>query len=240
MSETPTIAWKRLAIEAPVIVISILLAFAIDAWWEERGERKAEVVLLERLRADYIDIQSALRVVEEEHREASDACIFFMNMRLGEPLPATPGVDRKVALVFLASRTFNPGSGAVASFQSAEGAQLVRNQALADRLLAWSGLVEELQEEEANLQKGVAERWTPYIASRVTVGPYVAVLGDLMAAMPGAISTPTTREPLVVDDEFMNHVLDRFKWQQIALRDIQPVSTAVEDILALLEEELGN
>ena len=240
MTETPRIAWKRVAIEAPVIVISILLAFAIDAWWEERSERKAETVLLERLQADYIDIQSALRLVEQEHREASEACVFFMGMASGESLPATPEVDRKVALVFLASRTFNPGSGAVASFHSAEGARLVRNQSLADRLLAWSGLVEELQEEEANLQKGVAERWTPYIASRVNVGPYVAVLGDLMRGMPSAISTPTTREPLVVDDEFMNHVLDRFKWQQIALRDIQPVITAVEEILTLLEKELSN
>ncbi len=240
MTETPRIAWKRLAIEAPVIVISILLAFAIDAWWEERGERKAEVVLLERLRADYIEIQSALRVVEEEHREASEACIFFMNMAPGESLPATPEVDRKVALVFLASRTFNPGSGAVASFHSSEGARLVRNQSLADKLLAWSGLVEELQEEEANLQKGVAERWTPFIASRVNVGPYVAVLGDLMLGMPGRVSTPEQRAPLVVDNEFMNHVLDRFKWQQIALRDIEPVRTAVEEILSVLEEELGN
>ena len=234
MTETQSIAWKRLAIEATVIVVSILLAFAIDAWWEERGERKAEVVLLERLRADYIEIQSARILVEEEHREARDACIFFMGMTVGESLPSTAEVDRMVALVFLASRTFNPGSGAVASFHSTEGAQLVRNQSLADKLLAWSGLVEELQEEEANLQKGVAERWSPYIASRVNVGPYVAGFGDLMQGMPSHISTPTAREPLTVDKEFLNHVLDRFKWQQIALRDIEPVHTAAEEILTLL------
>jgi len=44
--DNPRIAWKRLAIEAPVIVVSILLAFTIDAWWDERGERAAERVLL--------------------------------------------------------------------------------------------------------------------------------------------------------------------------------------------------
>jgi len=71
-------------LDATVIAASILLAFAIDAWWEERGERKAEVVLLERLRADYTEIQSALNLVESKHREARDACIFFMNMSVGE------------------------------------------------------------------------------------------------------------------------------------------------------------
>jgi hypothetical protein len=38
----------------------------------------------------------------------------------------------------------------------------------------------------------------------------------------------------------MNQVLERFKWQQIALRDIEPVHTAVEEILTLLEKELNN
>ena len=40
MSESQTIPWKRLAIEASAIVGSILLAFAIDAWWDESQNRK--------------------------------------------------------------------------------------------------------------------------------------------------------------------------------------------------------
>jgi hypothetical protein len=238
MTETRSIAWKRLAIEATAIVVSILLAFAIDAWWEERGERQAEIALLERLRTDFSEIQAALAVVEEEHRAASEACLFFMNATAGETLPTTPEVDRKVALVFLASRTFNPGSGAVAAFNGSGSSRLIRNQSLADKVLAWPGLVEELQEEEANLQKGVAERWTPYLASRANLGPYVAVMGEPMQGMPGHVSMPANRQPLTVDADFLNHVLDRFKWQQVALRDIEPVRVALQDILRLLETEL--
>ncbi len=33
-----TIEWKRLITEGGVIVVSILLAFAIDAWWHERQQ----------------------------------------------------------------------------------------------------------------------------------------------------------------------------------------------------------
>ncbi len=240
MTETQSIPWIRISVEAAAIVASILLAFAIDAWWEERGERNAEVVLMERLKADFINLQSALILVEEEHRDARDACIFFMNMAVGESIPVTAEVDLMVGLVFLVSRTFNPGSGAVASFHSSESSRLVRNQTLADKLLAWSGLVDELQEEGANLRKGVAERWAPYIASRVNVGPYIAAFGKLTQGIPSQIATPTTREPLTIDNEFMNHVLDRFKWQQIALRDIEPVHIAVEEILTLLEKELND
>ncbi|MBK7901550.1 MAG: hypothetical protein IPJ97_00340 [Proteobacteria bacterium] len=238
MAETRKIAWKRLAIEATAIVVSILLAFAIDAWWEERRERQAEVVLLERLRTDFIEIHAALAVVEEEHRAANKACLFLMSVAVGDTLPAAPEVDRMVALVFLASRTFNAGSGAFAAFSGGDSSRLIRNQSLAYKLLAWPGLVEELQEEESNLQKGVAERWTPYLASRASLGPYVAALGEPMHAMPSHVSMPTVRPPLTVDADFLNHVLDRFKWQQIALRDIAPVRVAMEEILRLLESEL--
>jgi len=36
MSDSQKNRWKSLSIEATAIVVSILLAFAIDAWWEER------------------------------------------------------------------------------------------------------------------------------------------------------------------------------------------------------------
>ena len=195
-------------------------------------------MLLERLRADFVEIRSALALVEAEHRKASEGCILFLGIPLGEPLPATPEYDHLVGLVFLTSRTFNPGSGAVASFRSNQGTRLVQNVALADKLLAWSGLVEELQEEEANLQKGVAERWSPFIASRVSIGPYLTGFGDVLP-VPRNIAAPATRRPLIVDDEFINQVLDRFRWQRIALRDIEPVVAAVHDILQLLDQELS-
>lgn len=39
MTESRIIHWKRIAVEAAAIVISILLAFAIDAWWVEKKDR---------------------------------------------------------------------------------------------------------------------------------------------------------------------------------------------------------
>jgi hypothetical protein len=46
MTETQKISWKRLSVEAAAIVGSILLAFAIDAWWEDRNRRIEEVEIL--------------------------------------------------------------------------------------------------------------------------------------------------------------------------------------------------
>jgi len=40
MSNAQTIPWRRISVEAAAIVASILLAFAIDAWWGDRDSRK--------------------------------------------------------------------------------------------------------------------------------------------------------------------------------------------------------
>jgi hypothetical protein len=46
------IAWRRFLVEGTVIVFSILLAFWIDAWWEESRDRDREVMLLQALLDD--------------------------------------------------------------------------------------------------------------------------------------------------------------------------------------------
>ena len=43
--------WSRLTLEAVAIVFSILLAFAIEAWWSERQEQKFEEETIQALMA---------------------------------------------------------------------------------------------------------------------------------------------------------------------------------------------
>ena len=238
MSEVKRVQWKRLAAEGAAIVLSILLAFAIDAWWEDRGNRKSEQWLLQRLEADFIEIQAALQLIEKEHNETRAACITLLGFSDGEPLPNSPEVDRMVALVFLTSRTFNPGSGSAAAFLNSEGAKLLENQPLANLLLAWPGVVEELQEEDAYLQEGIANRWIPFLKSRVNLGPYLATYGEIMSGLPSNVTHPSSRQDLIADQAFVNNVLDRYKSQQIALRDLMPVLAAVDQILVLLDKEI--
>ncbi len=46
MQDSQTIDWKRITVEAAAVVVSILIAFGIDAWWQERNERIALVQYL--------------------------------------------------------------------------------------------------------------------------------------------------------------------------------------------------
>ncbi len=53
MTETQEIPWKRLAVEAVAIVGSILLAFAIDAWWEDVKDARQQAKLVTALQVDF-------------------------------------------------------------------------------------------------------------------------------------------------------------------------------------------
>ncbi len=234
----------RLLLEALVVIGSILAAFAIDAWWDGRGDRQAERALLARLQADLATLRPELESVEAEHRERRDACVALLEMlSVGDVLPTTPEVDRLVAWAFIGARTFRPGSGAAEAFLSGDGSRLVRNQRLADLLLTWPGLVEELQEEESNLERGAAERWVPYLAARTSLAPFLATFEDRVpsiALLPRRHAAPTRRASVRVDQGFLNQIVERFQFQTLAIRDVQPVRDALNEMLALLEEELGS
>jgi len=59
------IAWQRIAAEGVAIVISILLAFSIQAWWENRTERINE---LEVLTALQVEVKQNIGVMADELR----------------------------------------------------------------------------------------------------------------------------------------------------------------------------
>ena len=55
MNQIQGIPWKRIAVEALAIIASILLAFAIDAWWDDRRDRIAEQNYLGSLRQEIVE-----------------------------------------------------------------------------------------------------------------------------------------------------------------------------------------
>lgn len=74
MKKTQEIPWKRISAEGFAIVVSILLAFGIDAWWDERRERAEEQVLLTRLAAEFSINLERIELYIEGFSNIVDAC----------------------------------------------------------------------------------------------------------------------------------------------------------------------
>ena len=54
MKESRSIPWPRIFAEGTIILVSILLAFWIDAWWDGRQAKAAEQVVLHTLLDDLL------------------------------------------------------------------------------------------------------------------------------------------------------------------------------------------
>jgi hypothetical protein len=80
MNQVQNIPWKRISVEAAAIVASILLAFAIDAWWDDRLDQQQEDEVLAILLAEFEDnrteLDQTLLTLAKSHNAADQLLMF--------------------------------------------------------------------------------------------------------------------------------------------------------------------
>lgn len=92
MSETRrnTLPWGRILAEGVAIVVSILLAFGIQAWWEETNIRSDERGALTSLLDDFSENRERAALAlerHEDHRAAAEALLAIASGRAELPAP---------------------------------------------------------------------------------------------------------------------------------------------------------
>jgi len=99
--------WLVVAVEMLVVVVGILLAFQVDRWWEQQGERVQEVEYVARLAND---IESDIPIIQQAielaklRKEMAD-----LLMRVAEkPTTAYENPIRFIVAVHQAAFTYSP------------------------------------------------------------------------------------------------------------------------------------
>jgi hypothetical protein len=62
---SPNTSWSKFLSEGAIIVVSILIAFWIDAWWDERQKRDDERATLEVLLAEFLQIKENIDDIQD-------------------------------------------------------------------------------------------------------------------------------------------------------------------------------
>ena len=108
MAERRNIPWTTVAVEAIAIVVSILLAFAIDAWWTERNERENEQSALLALRSDLEASREQLVVVLRSLKSARQAFARFQSLTPAELAEFDSENTRLTLTGLVKNHTFDP------------------------------------------------------------------------------------------------------------------------------------
>ena len=144
--------------EGVVIVGSILLAFGIQAWWEERGDGIRREALLDALQSDMAVAAIEVDRVVGLHAEGREAAAAVLNLGPEAPLSAGQAylVDSLVAATF-SSPSYDAPLGALDALLSSGELEVLDDADLASGLTAFPALVANLDREQGLLQSKVVQ-----------------------------------------------------------------------------------
>jgi len=227
------IPWKRFSIEAAVIVGSILLAFAIEAWWDELNDSSQAQALLSALAEDLRESQELLADAKRNHEsilEASQTVLDFGELGNVDVSQRSEFEDA-VGNHFLRTR-YNPPLGTVESILSSGRLDLIEESELVPALNQWIAQVNTLEELQSALEEHFYERIYPYLAARVD-------LEDLDKGFANYVEFPwsqveTDAYTLVDDNEFLSMVYMHWVLSQNCLMFLRPVEEQLELLIGLL------
>lgn len=147
MASRREIPWARILVEGTAIVASILLAFSIDAWWDERNERADEREVLVALKAEFEANRLEARDVIDHHEHHTRLFREFRSMSPESIAAMSPDEYRILSAAFASPRTFDPQRGSVRALIGAGKLGILRDHALRDALMSFMTIVEDADED---------------------------------------------------------------------------------------------
>jgi hypothetical protein len=210
-------------------VVSILLAFAIQAWWEARQERAREQETLSGLATDFAFTLAQLHrlLVANEDRQALIMALEAMADSELEALPEDSVALYEAAL--LGFGTFDARDGTLESLVASGDLGIIRDPHLRQRLMEWQSVVGDISEE------------TDLVLS--TIGPMrrrVGELGGPWRFPPESAHRGSAADPVMLarDPEVM--AIARHKWLEVEmyLRQLEPLMEYADTVLGLIDRQL--
>lgn len=224
MSRTNNVPWMRIAAEGTAIVVSILLAFSIDAWWGDRNERMRERQVLSALLVELGDnrriVDEATSIYEQTYRDV------FSILDMIEARPAE--IDETVLVPLLrnvlAGQTFHLESGTYDGLIAAGELKLVRDDELRAMLAAWPSIVAEWTEEVDIQFRFVRDVMNPYVAERARLRG----IGLSLEPFPGSDVLPGL-SPSPTGAELGTESLESTGFENLLVLDIEALWYAIRD-----------
>jgi hypothetical protein len=219
-------------VEGAVIVGSILLAFGIDAWWGERQDRAMEQEILTGLHGEFVRIAEGL--------ERAGARWDSIAAGIGWALAAAES-GRELALeearisvrAVTYPYTFDPGSGVRDALIASGRLELIRDTQLRNQLVAWDGVLREVQDNEIAGRAFILDHVIPYLAE------HGALVGGSNFQVPW--KGVSEREELaaynaiVRDPEFFGLASTRYSYITVSVIEYGAATAFVADLLDLVE-----
>ena len=234
MASSQPIPWKRLTAEAAAIVISILLAFWIDAWWDERKDSLEEREILVGLEVEFVDLRDRLDLWAQFNRTG----VQFIEQFLSDSV--TEMDLRSIELAFTYASLVNvlDQGGALDALLASGRLERIGDRNIRARLVKWPDWLEDIHTNDLSSRRYVMSEIVPYLA-KSGFPREICPAPELFLVCAESESVPSNYLQLAEDPEFRAMLIMRRAWMLGAASDHESARDEADDILVLLRERLS-
>jgi hypothetical protein len=225
-----TLPWKRLFAEFGVIVGGVLIALAVDAWWERQQEQNQAEKYLQQLLVDFQGTQRRLQGTITGDTRTLERVNSVVDRALRGPLPSADSLELPTGYNY-----FEPLTGTLTALVEGGDLRLISNDSIRFELIAFSALINAtesiLQHTETMVWRST-ERLTLGRARHSRSAAQRPANGDRVAAqvdVAGALNDP----------EIISALQVQAVASQIRLFNLRRLEDPTARIIRRLETELG-
>jgi hypothetical protein len=231
MNQSRRIPWNRLAAEGFVVVVSILLAFAIDAWWDGHLDDRREDRQLAAMRVEFSASSAAIdEVLEdiEQHANGVEELISLLKSAESDSVQV-PGQLLGYAIGW---RTSDVSTSTLETLIASGDLNQLENEDLRRDLAGFPAFLLNLTEDELMAMEFAESTMASFLAREgLAESAYSNRPGF---DWPGASETAT----VVPSDEFIGLLMARRVHFGFSLDQLPLVRTYLEDLIAQIDAEL--
>jgi len=234
---------RRVLLEGATIVASILLAFGIDAWWDDHKDERREAILVDGLLADFRASRAGLEDRLALARRMSAGNELLVQRLGGHAAGSSVAVPEELVLAVLGGPTYEANTSALDAAVASGEIELLENRELRSALANWKRLLADTTEDELEVRRITNQQLVPLLSRSIDLTGYYGRLLDWSAgssdAPPDApIGAAERHVSLVTSNELGGALAVRNFYMRFAATDLETLLASLDEIVALLEREL--
>ena len=236
MTATQNIPWARLAVEATAIVASILLAFAIDAWWSDREIDQWQTAQLRALRDEFSANLKSLDIIVQTH-DSTARSLESLIAQIRDTNGAIQVTVSDAALVALVAwRTSDISTGTLDSLLSSGKLAEIENSDIRQSLAAWPSEVGDTQEDEI-----LARDFVQNVVVQSLLGQGILESAYRSRPLPGNLDEEIEADSTTtfsISPELIDLATIRIIHSQMASQSLSQLRVRIRQILEIIDAEL--
>ena len=225
------IPWARITAEGVAIVVSILLAFAIDAAWQHRGEVREEREILVGLEAEFVDLSDRLEFWAQMNRNGAS----LIDRYLSDDLQAMSRLELEELFIYAMLANVLDQGGPLDALLASGRLERIDDREIRARLAKWPDWLEDIHTNDLSIRDYAFREIAPFLAANGI--PRVLCPDGQWACAPDE-TIPGDYIELSKDAQFRALLIFRRSMMNMTAGDHENALAAAEELLNLIRARL--